>query len=134
MNIRLIRNATLFICINKKGILVDPMLGPKGSFGKFPWTDSKLKNPLVDLPLTERDLQILIKQTDAILLTHMHPDHWDSKAQGILSREIPIYCQPEDMPELNRQKFTNLTPVNDTVIFEGITIIRTKGKHTVWEK
>lgn len=41
------------ISVNRKKILVDPMLGAKGSLGKFPWTDDLRQNPLVGLPFTE---------------------------------------------------------------------------------
>ncbi|WP_268846246.1 MBL fold metallo-hydrolase [Flavobacterium aestivum] len=133
MKVRLIRNATLLISINGKKILVDPMLGTKGSLGKFPWIDDMRENPLVDLPITEFELHDLIEQTDAVLLTHLHPDHWDPKAHAIIPKDMPIYCQPDDVHEIERLGFKNSIPVNENAFFDEIEMLRTNGKHGLGE-
>ncbi|WP_241486037.1 hypothetical protein [Chryseobacterium angstadtii] len=56
MKLQLWRNATLLLQIGEKNILIDPMLGKKGSLGKFPMTDNELLNPLVGLPFSEEEL------------------------------------------------------------------------------
>lgn len=133
MKVRLIRNATLVISVNDKKILVDPMLGEKGVLGKFPWTDDARLNPLVDLPFSELELTNLIGQIDAVLLTHLHPDHWDFKAHQLIPKNMPIYCQSEDAPMIEGLGFNNIIPAAEKSVFCGIEIYRTEGKHGLGE-
>ncbi len=133
MKVSLIRNATLVISVNDKKILVDPMLGEKGVLGKFPWTDDARLNPLVDLPFSELELNNLIGQIDAVLLTHLHPDHWDFKAHQLIPKNMPIYCQSEDTPMIEGLGFNNIIPVAEKSVFSGIEIYRTEGKHGLGE-
>jgi len=74
-----------------KYILVDPMLGKKGSGVPFTLFRFKAKrNPLVDLPDNCDDL--LNKVTHCII-THTHTDHLDKAAEFYLrSKKIPIIC------------------------------------------
>ncbi len=77
MNIRQIRNATLVIDYAGKRFLTDPWFGPQGDFPGFDGTpNSHIRNPLVDLPVPVEELV----GVDAVLLTHVHPDHWDDHA------------------------------------------------------
>ena len=77
VSITQVRNATLQINYAGKKLLVDPMLAKKGSFPGFPGTvNSHLRNPLVELPF---EVEKII-EVDAIILTHLHPDHWDQEA------------------------------------------------------
>lgn len=133
MKVRLIRNATLLVTINDKKLLIDPMLGNKGSLGKFPWIDDVRENPLVDLPFGEYELQRIIEQTDAVILTHLHPDHWDSKAHEIIPKNIPIYCQQEDVQIIEQLGFKNVISVEEKIEFNEIEIFRTEGKHGLGE-
>ena len=61
-----IRNATSKITYAGLKILVDPYFAPKDSF------------LLVDLPLSIKEI---IKGIDAVIVTHLHIDHWDKYAQ-----------------------------------------------------
>lgn len=102
MQIHHLRNATLVIETDEKVILVDPMLGKKGS--GFPFTFFRFKprkNPIVDLPANS--YEILEKVTHC-LITHLHPDHLDKDAEAFLKRKnIPILCSVKDEKVL-RQK------------------------------
>ncbi|WP_188316154.1 MBL fold metallo-hydrolase [Chitinophaga agrisoli] len=131
MNVQLLRNATLVVQVNGKTILVDPMLGARDSYDPIPYTDNGLRNPLVDLPINEAQLQALIGQTDAILLTHLHIDHWDPAAQQMLPKQLPVFCQPVDAETIRASGFTNVIPVTDELCWEGITIYRSVGRHGV---
>ena len=133
MKVQLIRNASLIISINDKKILVDPMLGAKGSLGKFPWIDDMRANPLTDLPFSEYELKRMIDEVDAVLLTHLHPDHWDNKAQEMLPKNIPIFCQPEDAEQIELLNFTNVKTVSHSTLFGNIELFRTEGKHGLGE-
>jgi L-ascorbate metabolism protein UlaG (beta-lactamase superfamily) len=100
MNIHHLRNATLLIETGAKMILVDPMLGKKGTAGP-PFTLFRFKpkrNPTVDLPDHAMDL---VEKTTHCLLTHLHPDHLDKEAENFLrSKNIPIICSVKDKATL----------------------------------
>ncbi|OCX52215.1 hypothetical protein BEL04_12075 [Mucilaginibacter sp. PPCGB 2223] len=133
MKVQLLRNATQILTVNGKTLLIDPMLAPKGSYGPFNHTGNDLKNPLVDLPVSGMEIERIIAQTDAILLTHLHLDHWDTVAQQLIPKNMPIICQPADIPVLTKAGFVNLLPLAYTLLWHGIQIIRTGGQHGTGE-
>ncbi|WP_394751034.1 MBL fold metallo-hydrolase [Spongiimicrobium salis] len=103
MKIHHIRNATLILETADKVILVDPMLSQKGEAGP-PFTFFRFKpqrNPTVNLP---SNAQELIKKTTHCLITHLHPDHLDKKAEAFLrSKNIPIICSIKDEASLRKK-------------------------------
>lgn len=129
MKLQLLRNATQILTVNGKTILIDPMLAPKHSYASFGQTSNDQKNPLVDLPIDHTALEMLIAQTDAILLTHIHLDHWDITAHQLLPKDILIFCQPEDIQAIEHAGFTNLRPIASELIWSHISIQRTGGRH-----
>ncbi|WCT14959.1 MBL fold metallo-hydrolase [Mucilaginibacter jinjuensis] len=133
MKLQLLRNATQVLTINNKTILIDPMLAPKGSYDAFQQTGNDRKNPLVDLPLNEQELSELIASIDAVLLTHLHLDHWDPIAQQLLPKDILVLCQQVNVEAIQNVGFTNIQPVADELIWEGIRFDRTNGKHGTGE-
>lgn len=133
MKLQLLRNATQVLTINNKTILIDPMLAPKGSYDAFQQTGNDRKNPLVDLPISDHELNYLIAHTDAVLLTHLHLDHWDPAAQQLLPKDIPVLCQPVNVEAIQNLGFTNVQPVADELTWQGIRINRTNGKHGTGE-
>lgn len=106
-----LRNATLIIESEDKYILVDPMLGKKGS--GLPFTLFRFKprrNPTVDLP--ENAENILQKVTHCVV-THLHPDHLDKDAEDFLKeKNIPVTCSIKDEKVL-RKKGLNITQTLD---------------------
>jgi L-ascorbate metabolism protein UlaG (beta-lactamase superfamily) len=80
---------------NNHVILVDPMLGKKGS--GLPFTLFRFKprkNPLVDLPANS---EAILKKVTHCLITHLHPDHLDNEAVSFLTeRKIPVICSEKD--------------------------------------
>ncbi|MDN5284679.1 MAG: L-ascorbate metabolism protein UlaG, beta-lactamase superfamily [Mucilaginibacter sp.] len=133
MNLQLLRNATQMLTVNGKTILIDPMLAPKGSYDAFQNTGNSIKNPLIDLPVTESELQQLITKTDAVLLTHIHLDHWDTVAQQLLPKDITLFCQPSNVEVIRQAGFTNVTPIDNELTWNDIQIIRTGGQHGTGE-
>ncbi len=95
MKIHHIRNATFIIESIDKFILIDPMLGEKGSGIPFTFIRFKArKNPIVALPNNSREL--LDKVTDCII-THQHPDHIDKDGEQFLKKKnIPVFCSVKD--------------------------------------
>ena len=134
MNLQLLRHATQILSANGKTILIDPMLGPKGSYDPIPNTGNTLRNPLVDLPIDSNELKQLIARIDAVLITHVqHFDHWDTTARELLPKNITLFCQPADTEVIREAGFTNVTPVNDELVWEDIRISRTGGHHGTGE-
>ena len=112
MKIHHLRNATLVIETEDKVILVDPMLGKKGTAGPT-FTLFRFKpqrNPIVDLPTNAMPI---VEKTTHCLLTHLHPDHLDKEAENFLrSRQIPIICSVKDEATV-RKKGLNVSQTVD---------------------
>lgn len=75
------------------------MLSDVGMLPPIPLTSNRMKNPLIPLPV---EINGLIKDVDAILLTHYHSDHFDKAAENILPKNILIFCQPDDDKKLKK--------------------------------
>lgn len=131
MKIHHVRNATLVIEANDKVILVDPMLGKKGTAGP-PFTLFRfkpLRNPILDLP--DNAMEIVNKTTHC-LITHLHPDHLDKAAETFLKeKNIPVICSVKDKKILVKRGLN----VTQTVVywkqsdFLGGTIEGIPAKH-----
>lgn len=95
MRIHHLRNATMVIETHNDFILVDPMLGKKGSMAPFTLFRFKpRKNPLVELPSSATHL---LDKVTCCLVTHLHPDHFDDDAVRFLqARDIPVVCSAKD--------------------------------------
>jgi len=89
------RNATLVIETEKDVILVDPMLGKKGSMATFTYFRFKArKNPIVSLL---ESCNVILKKVTHCLITHKHPDHLDKDGERFLiENNIPITCSYRD--------------------------------------
>ncbi|GAA5521262.1 MBL fold metallo-hydrolase [Aliifodinibius salicampi] len=102
MRIYHLRNVTMVIETERKVLLVDPMLGDKGTLPPFAFIRSKpRKNPTVSLP--EGSKALLDSVTHAII-THRHPDHLDGAGIAFLKeKEIPVLCSVHDKEILHKQ-------------------------------
>ncbi|APC41097.1 MBL fold metallo-hydrolase [Clostridium estertheticum] len=125
MKIQLIRHATLIVSVNNKRILVDPVLSEAGSMVPIENVPNQNYNPLVALPIDIDN----ITNCDAIIVTHTHRDHFDEAAAKLLSKNIPVFCQPEDEIKLQSYGFIDVHPINTTFIWNDIVFNRTNGKH-----
>lgn len=127
MKFQQLRNATIIIEYAGKKILVDPMLAEKGSVPGFGGTiNSHLANPLVDLPVPMEE----ILDVDAVIVTHIHPDHWDDAAINLVPKDMLIFAQNEkDAAEIQAQGFRNVCALGESTVFDGITLIKTPGRH-----
>ncbi|MDM8536009.1 MBL fold metallo-hydrolase [Desulfobacterales bacterium HSG17] len=123
MQIQQIRNATLRITYSNKLIITDPYLADKHTMPSYTGASP---NPLVDLPCTQQEV---IADIDMALVSHIHSDHFDPTAQGLLPKEIPLFCQAGDEPFIEAKGFRNVMPVINMVEWEGINIIRTPAQH-----
>ena len=123
-----IRNATIKLDYAGTTFLVDPMLAPKNAYPGFEGTvNSKTRYPMVDLPMTVAE----VLKADAIILTHLHADHWDDAARNLVPRDIPIFTQDEaDAAIVRKDGFTDVRVLTEQgVVFKGTRINKTIGQH-----
>jgi L-ascorbate metabolism protein UlaG (beta-lactamase superfamily) len=109
------------------------MLGKKATMDPVPMAANTDRIPLVDLPVTDSGLAALLNNLDAVIVTHTHRDHWDAAAQEMLPKDKLIFCQPIDEALLQSQGFTRVQPVENSFIWNDISIHRTNGQHGTGE-
>ncbi len=128
-SIRLLRHATLIIEINNKRILVDPMLSQKDALDPVQNCGNEIRFPMVELPVDATELNKILDNTDAVVVSHLHRDHWDITAQKSIDKTKMIFCQPNDVEKIKEQGFNNVNPIDNKLEWNGIVIHRTKGQH-----
>jgi L-ascorbate metabolism protein UlaG (beta-lactamase superfamily) len=126
MRLRLIRHATLQVNVADRRLVVDPMLDPAGARPPVEGTPNPVRNPLVELP---EPAEVVVAGLDAVLVTHMHQDHFDATAAELLPKELPVLCQPEDAERLRGHGFADVRPVQETAELDAITLTRTPARH-----
>lgn len=128
MNIQQIRNATLVVQYAGKKFLIDPFLAEKGTYPPFPNSlRQDQNNPLVGLPTSIDDL---ISNLDAVIVTHLHLDHWDDTAKAVLPKDIKMFVQNEkDAAEVRNAGFRNVEVLQEDTVFDDIQLCKTKGEH-----
>jgi len=131
--IQLVRHATLIVTINGKRILVDPMLSAKDEMDPVGNCGNEIRIPMVELPFGMDRLKSILSEVDALLITHLHRDHWDAAAQKLIDQGMLIFCQPSDESKLRDMGFVNTKPIRDQISWDGLTISRTDGKHGTGE-
>ncbi len=102
LKIHHLRNATLVIETTTDVILIDPMLGEKGTLPPFTFFRFKAqKNPTVSLPDVAKEI---LSRVTHCLITHRHPDHLDTAAFRFLKKNnIPVTCSAKDAPILKKK-------------------------------
>lgn len=126
-SIQLIRNATLVFNYAGKQFLIDPMFASKGTYPGFEGTaNSHLRNPLVELPVPVESLI----NPDAIIVSHLHPDHWDEAAIKMLPKDKPVYAQnKQDAVAIESVGFKDVRILSDKSHFENIKFQKTEAQH-----
>lgn len=123
MEIQQIRNATMKITYAGRKFLTDPLLAPKHSYDPFA---GKSPNPTTDLPCPVEEV---VYDIEAILVSHVHTDHFDRAAKELLPKEIPLFCQPSDVEKITSKGFQSVRPIEMSYTWEGVTVTRTNGQH-----
>ncbi len=103
------------------------MLSDRHSWPGFAGSvNSTERNPLVHLPLTKDE----IIKVDAVIVTHLHEDHWDEEARKTLPKSLPIFSQnAADAQIIRGQGFTDVRVLSATSSFKGVQLIKTNGRH-----
>ncbi len=133
MKIHFVRHATFALEMGALRVLVDPMLGEAGTAPAVPNTPNGRPNPLVGLPFGDEALLDLIENTDAILITHTHNDHWDGRARELIPKDRLVLCQPKEEAKISGAGFTNVSAVNPGLAWKGLGFVRTRGRHGTGE-
>lgn len=109
MRIHHLRNATFVIESGEHYILIDPMLGAKGSLPPFSRIRFKsLKNPLVDLPpntgsVLDKVTNCLISHSQKFGKALQHTDHLDIPGEDFLrEKNTPIVTLSRDANVLKK--------------------------------
>jgi len=129
-SLTLIRNATLLLDVAGGKLLVDPMLNAPGSVGPVGSTAPALANPLVPLP---RTAEHWAGAASAVLVTHLHNDHFDAAARELLPPDIPVFCQPPDRERLAGDGFRHVVAVDreHPDLVPGAVVTRVPARHTI---
>jgi L-ascorbate metabolism protein UlaG (beta-lactamase superfamily) len=125
--VRQIRNATLRIDYGGVRFLVDPMLDDQGTSPGFPGSvNSDRRNPLVPLPVPIAD----ITDVDAVIVTHLHSDHWDDAAKAKLNKSLPLFVQNDaDAEAIRGAGFMNVRVLTETSDVNGVKLAKIGGQH-----
>jgi L-ascorbate metabolism protein UlaG (beta-lactamase superfamily) len=125
VRLTLVRNATQRLELAGRTLLLDPDLAPRGSRPSF---TGRAENPLVDLPSPAEQV---VAGAEAVVVSHLHGDHFDPVAQQLLPKDVPLFCQPGDAGHIRELGFAQVVPVRDRVEWEGIVLTRTDGRHAL---
>lgn len=130
MQIQLIRHATLRVSMGGHTFLVDPMLSDKDAMEPIQNASNNLRIPMVALPFSPDEI---LKNVNAVFVTHTHRDHWDSAATEFIPKTMPIVCQPEDEAKFKEWGYSDIRPISIETQFNGFKINRTGGQHGTGE-
>jgi L-ascorbate metabolism protein UlaG (beta-lactamase superfamily) len=125
VRITLVRSATIIVELAGHRILVDPMLDDVGARPPIEGTRNQVANPIVPLPIPAEEV---VRSLDAVIVTHRHRDHLDTRGEELLPRNVPVFCQPEDEDAL-RELGVDARAVEDTLTWDGVAIARTPARH-----
>lgn len=128
MKITQIRNATIIVEYENTKFLVDPWLMPKDYMSGFESAvNADIRQPRVDLPF---EIEKIVK-VDAVIITHIHPDHWDEFAQKALNKNIKVFVQSEkDKNCISKNGFTNIEVLSEEgTKYRNITLYKTPTQH-----
>lgn len=123
MKLQHIRNATVKITYAGKVWLIDPFFADPFSLPPFA---GKSKNPIIPLPFPIQDI---LEDVDHILITHLHPDHFDAKAREHLHVDTTLLIQPADAATLDHYGFQSVQVVDPQILIDGVTITRVPAQH-----
>jgi L-ascorbate metabolism protein UlaG (beta-lactamase superfamily) len=126
VKLTLIRSATLRVEVAGRTLLVDPQLDPAGAREAVPDTPNPRPTPLVGLP---QPAEAVLAGVDALIVTHLHRDHFDGTARELLPRDLPLFCQPPDTERLHADGFIDVRPVHGDATLGDLLIARTEGHH-----
>lgn len=123
MHIQLIRSATIKLYAGNSTLLVDPYLAPKGGGLTY---GSTLASPLVDLPLA---IDELLSDVNAVFVSHLHSDHFDTTAQQVLPKNLPVLCPAPIADAIRAMGFSEVQGIERRLRWRDWELAVTGGRH-----
>jgi len=120
-----VRSATVILELAGRRILVDPLLDDAGARPPIEGTRNQVANPTVPLPFPAEEV---VRGIDAVLVTHRHRDHLDGRAEELLPRDVPVFCQQDDEETL-RALGLDARSIVSKLEWDGLEITRTPARH-----
>ncbi|MGN6414745.1 MBL fold metallo-hydrolase [Flexivirga sp.] len=124
-------NATTILRIGSFTVLTDPNFLRRGQFAYLGW--GLVSRRLVDPAVQPSQLPAL----DAVLLSHLHGDHFDRIARRQLDKEVPLLTTPQAARRLGRRGFatealetwqtTTLQRDGEQLVVESLPAIHATG-------
>lgn len=128
MQFQQIRSATAIVTFGGVRFLIDPMLAPAGTYPIVPDTAvAGSGNPTCALPCP---IEALF-DVDAVIVTHLHFDHFDEWARKMLPRGLQLFAAGDaDRGKLEAMGFEKVGVLHeDGVRFRGVTLYKTACDH-----
>ena len=118
MKITQVRNATIIVEYNNTKFLIDPWLTA---------INSEIRQPRVELPF---EIEKIV-DVDAVIITHIHSDHWDEFAESALDKNIKVFIQSIiDRDYIISKGFKNVEIIQESgTEYNGITLYKTGTQH-----
>lgn len=111
-------------------LLVDPWFEAAGTgmLATSPWPERNVRSPLVDLPCTVEEV---LDGIDAVVVTHVHPDHFEEHSAALMDHTLLLYVQNEaDAAVVAAWGFTDVRFLLDEgAAFGGLTLTRAPAQH-----
>ncbi len=129
ITVTFVGNATMLIKAGDLVVLTDPNFLHKGQYA---WLGHGIVSRRRHGPALTVDQ---LPPIDAIVLSHLHGDHWDRVAQKGLDRNLPIITTPHAAPRLRKRGFEQATALATwqahTITKGGLTLTATSlpGRH-----
>ena len=123
MHIQLIRSATLRLDYGGRTLLVDPCFCARHTRPSYAGVSP---NPTVDLPCPP---EAVLEGVEAVLVSHLHSDHFDPAARELVPKDLPLLCQPCDAGALRELGFRDVRPMEGRTEWCGLSFRRTSGRH-----
>jgi L-ascorbate metabolism protein UlaG (beta-lactamase superfamily) len=130
-SLRFIGNATTVLRLGPFTLLTDPNFLHKGQ-----WVH--IGQGVVSRRLTDPAIEIAdLPELDAVVLSHLHGDHFDRVARRELARDVPVLTTPHAAKRLSRKGFTEAAPLRtwQTVTLSSgaakLTVTSLPGRHAL---
>ncbi|MGZ3145839.1 MBL fold metallo-hydrolase [Lentzea chajnantorensis] len=130
-SLHFIGNATTVLRLGPFTLLTDPNFLHKGQ-----WTH--IGQGVVSRRLTDPAVEIAdLPELDAVVLSHLHGDHFDRVASRELARDLPVLTTPHAAKRLARRGFREAQPLRTwetTTLTRGtarLTITSLPGRHAL---
>lgn len=123
MQIQLVRSATIRLSMAGTVLLIDPWLAAKGEGRSYA---GEVRSPLVDLSMP---VEAVVGGIDAVLVSHLHSDHFDAVAARAIPPGTPVLAPAREVEGLRAMGVADVVPIERSAKVGPIEIVLTPGRH-----